>query len=171
MHKVIVTAALCFAIGSAQAQEVKQVGTWMVQTTKDRFTEDTNVIAMTINNGGVLAVRCLSPGRHVTLAIKSPGVVRELSAGEKFLVSFKGGKSPVLNTLANAVDSEMLEVFVTKAMRPVFLTADDYAFRVRDQNTQFDVVFDAGTAGKALPPVFSACPPDKDDSNAEPGSK
>lgn len=168
MCKALVTAALCFAISGAQAQEVKQVGTWMVQTQKDRFTDNTNVMALTINNGGALAVRCLSPGRHVTLAIKNPELVKDLTAGERFLVSFKGGKSPVLNTLADAVGTDMLEVFVTKAMRPTLLTADEYAFRFQSKDEQFDVIFDAGTASKALPPVFTACPPDKDD-NTEPG--
>jgi hypothetical protein len=83
-------------------------------------------------------------------------------------VSYKGGKSPVLNTLADAVGSDMLEVFVTKAMRPTFLTADEYAFRFQSKNEQFDVIFTAGTANKALPPVFNACPRDKDD-NTKPG--
>ena len=169
MCKAIVTvAALGFAISSAQAQEVKQVGSWMVQTQKDRFTDSTNVIALTMNNGGVLAVRCLSPGRHVTVAIRHPDLVKDLTSGERFLVSYKGGKSPVLNTLAEAVGSDMLEVFVTKAMRATFLAADEYAFRFQSKSEQFDVVFTAGTASKALAPVFDACPPDKDD-NTEPG--
>jgi hypothetical protein len=165
VYKVFVAVVLCFAISGAEAQEVKQVGTWMVQMQKDRFTDTTNVIAMTINSGGVLALRCLSPGRHVTVAIRHPDLVKDLTPRERFLVSYKGGKSPVRNTLADAVGSDMLEVFVTKAMRPTFLTANEYAFRFQSKNEQFDVIFDAGTASNALPAVFNACPPDKDDTS------
>jgi hypothetical protein len=163
MYRLLITAALYSAVSGAQAQEVKQVGTWMVQTQKDRFTDGTNVMALTINNGGVLAVRCLSPARNVTLAIKQPNLVKDLTAGKRYLVSYKGGKSPVLTTLAEAVGTDMLEVFVTTAMRPTLLTADEYAFRFQGENEQFDVIFEAGTASKALPPVLDACPPKNDD--------
>jgi hypothetical protein len=125
---------LVLAAGQASAQQPKQVGTWVVQTQKDRFTDDLTVIALTMNNGGVLAVRCLSPGRYVTIAIRHPGLVKDLTPGERFIVDYKGGKSPVLHTLADAVGTDMLEVFVTKAMRPTLVTADELAFRFQSQN-------------------------------------
>jgi hypothetical protein len=128
---------LVLAAGHASAQQPKQVGTWFVQTDKDRFTDDTTVIAMTMNNGGILAVRCLSPGRFVTIAIRHP-VVKDLTPGENFLVDYKGGKSPVLHTMADAVGTDMLEVFVTKEMRPTLFTADEYAFRFHSKNQQLD---------------------------------
>jgi len=163
MHKLIIAAACALAISGAHAQEPKQVGSWLVNTEKDRFTDDINIIAATLNNGGVLAVRCLSPGRVVTIAIRHPQLVKDLTPGERFAVQYKGGKGPVLLTLAEAVGSDMLEVFVSKAMRPTLLTADEYAFRFRAPNEQFDVIFSAGTASKALPPVLNACPPKEDD--------
>jgi hypothetical protein len=151
---------LCGGAGTsmpASAQQPKLVGTWLISNEKDRFTGDPKIVAVTVQNGGaMLALRCME--RSLTFAARD-GFVSGLTTGEMFVVSFKGGSHPVAATMGDAVDDSIIEVLVTDDMRPQLLDANEFAFRFKGLTRGFDMVFQAGTAAKSLPPVINACPP------------
>ena len=142
--------------GSTKAQQPKLIGTWFVSVDKDRFTGDPSVMAVTVHNGSMLALRCLE--KSLTFAVKDE-VVSGLTAGELFSVVFKGGDHPVTNTMADAVSDSLIEIMVTDEIRANLLNSDEFAFRFKGDNQQFDSIFPAGTAARSLPAVINACPP------------
>jgi hypothetical protein len=142
----------------AQAKEPKLVGTWLVTTDKDRFTGDPSMMAITIQDGAILAVRCLQ--RRLTMAVRDAGVIGDLTPGTVFVVKFKGGTHAVMDTVGDAPAADMIEIAVTDEMRNALTTSAELAFRFTSDTQQFDLVFQAGTAARSLPPIIDACPTD-----------
>jgi hypothetical protein len=162
---IIVATAISLGASRVNAQQPKQIGNWLVNIEKDRFTEDTNVIAIAAEHGSILAVRCLQ--HKLTIAIRDPLLISGHSAGDLFAVSFKGGNHAVAKTMADAVDPSMIEIMVTNEIRQDLLTSNEYAFRFMSALNSFDMIFQAGDARRALQPVLNACPPTKDQEQTE----
>ena len=156
MQRTSMMALICFmlATAGAQAQSQKQVGNWFISTDKDRFSGDPVIIAMTPQNGAVLAVRCMQ--RTLSFAVKE--FTFPIEHGTLFKIAFKGGQHKIAITAGDAVTESLIEVVVTEEIRNALLTSDEYAFRFATDGGQFDLVFKDGTAARALPALLQACP-------------
>jgi hypothetical protein len=133
----------------------RMIGTWLVNSDRDRFSGEPTVIAMTMQNGSALALRCLKDG--LSFAIHSDVISGK--PGDLFQVKFKGGTHAPDDTIAEAFADSIIQVLVTPAMRPALVTSDEFAFRIIDGTGAWhDLVFDADMAPKAFADVLKACP-------------
>jgi hypothetical protein len=152
-----VAVSLSAAITIAQADNNRMVGNWLINTDRDRFSGDDKIVAMTMDQGAMLAVRCMQ--KTFTLALRDPNTAGELKEGDLFEIKFKADENPVIDTIGDAINSEVIEIAATPEMQKELLSAKEYAFRVSTSaGTQFDRVIRAGVASRALVDVVKACP-------------
>jgi hypothetical protein len=161
MKKYLLAATILASLAAPALATQKQVGTWVVQTEKDRFGGGDTVIAITIDGQTALGLRCMSG----SLSFAHIDPTLNLTPGSPFMVSFKGGNHDVISTFGAAVNDKMIEVVVTNEMRSQLLNSDEFAFRFTSPKLHFDAVWPAGTTKAAPPAVIKACPPkaDKDE--------
>lgn len=158
---VTIVAVVVAALANAQSNQSKprMIGNWMVSVDQDRFSDAPQAMAITMQHGAILAVRCLE--RSLSVAIRNVGVIGGLTPGDIFSVAFRGSPHAVIQTMGDAVNDLMVEVMVTDEMRNDLITSAEYAFRLKFPASQIDVIFDAGSAQEALQPVYRACPAKK----------
>jgi hypothetical protein len=153
---------LLFGAASNAGAGQTTIGNWIVTTEADRFSEGNTVIALTAQEGGLFAVRCIQ--NTFSLAISNRATAGELKEGDLFKIKFRADNLPVVDTIGEAINNSVIEVLTTPEMRGELTIAREYALRVTSAaGTTFDSVFKAGFAAKALPPVLRACPQKKDE--------
>ena len=155
----VVAAALAALLmaGAAGAQERKQViGNWMVTVEQDRFGDGSRAIAMTVQSGNILALRCLQ--KKMSLAL-----LGKYKPGDIYVIKFRVDRADVVDTVGMAISDEVLQIETTPQMVRQMSTGKEYALRVAGDHGSQDFVFRAGTAQKALVPVIAACPAAKED--------
>lgn len=155
LTKQIVAAGLAavlmtFTTAAPAAQRV--VGDWLVTVEADRFSDaNKTVVALTVSDDGVLAVRCLSS--RLSLAL-----LGKYRTGDIFIVKFRADRHDIIDTKAAAISDEVMEIHTPPEMVRQMLSAKEYAFRVIGV-ARSDFVFRAGRgASRAIGEVTKACP-------------
>lgn len=149
-------AAVIAGFANPAFSDSKTIGTWVVNTEADRFSEDKpKVIAITKGAGAYfLAVRCLNG--ELSFAMMG----RKLKEGDVFFVKFRVDKQPIIDTEAVAISSAVLEMTATKEMMVQLTAGKEYAFRVTGTASE-DFLFRAGRgSAQAINEVLKACPLD-----------
>ena len=96
--KSLTAATLVFLalVGAAHASE-RLIGNWIVTVTRDRFSENEKIIAVTAQSDGLFAVRCFDG--ELTLALGAAGVEGELKPGDLFQIKFRADRNAVIETV------------------------------------------------------------------------
>ena len=132
------------------------IGNFAVQFDVDRFTSKPEVIAVTSNAYGTLALRCLAGERSVAIGDAS----LEMSPGEVLAVKFRADKKPASEISATALNAHLAQVgSVGSAMvLGELLGASEIAFRITSQTETHDLVFELQSTTDAVRAVYDACP-------------
>lgn len=153
---VLFTLALVASAGAAE--ETRRFGNWEVSYTPGRFGDKGKVIALTVQDGSALAVRCMNGNLSFALMTLGfgPGRFREgLDVKAKFQAD---AKSPI-DVDAAGLNDKTLQIDLPGPIARQLVDAKEYAFRVTYLSTTFDRVFKAGKGGpKAMAEVFKLCP-------------
>jgi hypothetical protein len=127
----------------------------LVTVDQDRFSDGRTVVAMTAQDDGLLAVRCIQ--KVLTLAVTQSGA--DFKEGDLFRIKFRADANPIVETAGDAINDTVIEILTTQEMRMELTSAREYAFRIATPaGSQFDKVFKAGAAARALSEVLTACP-------------
>lgn len=155
---VVVVAAGLFSM-AALAEQRRIVGDWIITSNRDRFSGGMTVVAATMQDGALFAARCIQG--IFTLAIADPAATGSFKGGDVFQVKFRADNLDVIDTVGDAINDEVVEILPSGAMRGELAEAREYALRITTPiGSQFDRVFRAGAASRALVDVFKACPAD-----------
>ncbi|GGF56499.1 hypothetical protein GCM10007301_15200 [Azorhizobium oxalatiphilum] len=154
----VLAAALVAA--PAIAEETKVYGDWAVNVERDRFGDASanKTIAIRVQAGNILAVRCFPKGLSVALIESRLGSGR-FEEGMLFGVKFRADEKSVIDTAGVGLDDKIIQVDDSNSIVAQMVGAKEYAFRVTYKSVTFDKVFTAGKGAKqALDVVLKACP-------------
>jgi hypothetical protein len=149
--------ASVISLSSASADTYKSFKGWVAKIEDNRFDDTANVMAASVQNGFVLAIRCIGGQRSVALTDLSTSAGR-YAERDILLVKFRADKKPILDTGAMALDDKMIQFADTDAMMEQMAGAKELAFRLEFKGASLDRVFAAGDVSKAISLVSSKCP-------------
>src|SRR4051794_33572919 len=94
---------LASAAQPAMAQQKQRIGNFTVTTEKDRFGQGATAIALTVERGYMLGVRCLQQELSVAIGDASLVLSHKWQAGESFQIKFRADAKGVLERSAQAI--------------------------------------------------------------------
>ncbi|WP_018388619.1 hypothetical protein [Ancylobacter sp. FA202] len=143
------------AVGADEIK--KRFGTWEVSIDKDRFNGESKVIALSMQQGDAVAVRCFPPEVSVVVGELSLGAGR-FEEGMEFDVRFRADEGEIIEATGVALSDKIIQVEESRPMAEAIKKAKEFAFRLSFRGVTFDKVFKTGKGGQALGEVFKACP-------------
>jgi hypothetical protein len=137
----------------------KHFGEWEVEVKKDRFGDYTNVLASTLNNDDLLAVRCLHSDLSIVYGVAY--ILRgPFRKGDRFSIKFRVDKQPIIEVRADAVNESIMQLETTSEMVREMMSGREYALRISDGTASSDHIFTAERAKEAIAEVVKECPLD-----------
>jgi len=156
MRTLYAVLVACVFGGGAHA-ESRVVGNWRLQIESDRFTDQTNVVALTLNNGGGLAIRCLQGN----LSILVSEARTKYEEGDVFSINLRVDRQPVAERYGTAIGATFIEV--NEEMPEIIKQIRDgreLAVRIHGKVSFRTLVFSLANVSRALAPLVKACPLD-----------
>lgn len=160
MRRGLLATIVLMWVAPTMAQETKrQIGAWEVSVEKDRFNSgSTKVIAILMQGGNAVAVRCFPKGLSVAVGELLFGQGR-FDEGMVFSVKFRADDKKIITTDGLGLSDKFIQIDSGPEIVSQMLNAKEYAFRLGYKAVTFDMVFKAGKgAREALGMVIKECP-------------
>lgn len=143
---------------TAMADNIKRFGNWEVSYIQGRFGDKGKVIASVVQDGTVLAIRCMNGDLSFALLDIDMGPGRFREQGDITAKFQADGKSPV-DVKGMVLTDKTLQIEMPDTVARQLIGTKELAFRVTYLKTTFDRVFKPGKSGpKAMSEVFKLCP-------------
>ena len=158
MRIVLAILGILVAYTAAGADEIKKrFGAWEVSIDKDRFNGQSKVIALSMQQGNAVAVRCFPPEVSVVVGELSLGAGR-FEEGMEFDVRFRADEGEIVEATGVALSDMIIQIEDSRPIAEAIRKAKEFAFRLSFKGVTFDKVFKTGKGAQALGEVFKACP-------------
>jgi hypothetical protein len=149
-------AATCAAQADYKA---RLIGDWITSGTDDRFGDGGTYIAMTGDNGFILAVRCLQ--KELSLAVMDHTGAKVPDRGDAYLFKLRVDKEPIFTTMGKTLDQGLVQLVTEKALVREMRDGRELALKVTSGDGIESVhIYPLRGARKAFADLEKECPLD-----------
>jgi hypothetical protein len=140
--------------------EGRIIGRWMVSAKLDRFGDGGTFVAAAVDQGIVLAVRCIQKELSIAMIEAGPDQ-KPLQTGDAFKLKFRIDTQPIVEAVGVAIDNRVIQVFTEKSTVRAMRDGREAAVRIENaKGVSQTIVFKTFGARPAFKDLAKECPLD-----------
>jgi hypothetical protein len=144
----------CIFAAPSIAQETKTtIGSFLVTTTKDPFSDGSNVIALAVGETDAMAIRCLD--NDLSVVVMRPE--QKWTEGDVFQIKFRADSKPVIEREGQALGDVIIQVADSSALIDDINGAKSVSFRVASATSTYTFTVPLRQSDKVAALVKKAC--------------
>ena len=140
----------------AAQQDDRHVGNFLIHSEKDKFSDNSTVIAAVESGDNGLILRCLQDTRNVALFVGGEGS-NDWSRGDTGKIKVKVDDKPVQTLDVGAVNDKVLQVQSSEDLLDSMRDAREVAMRLTINNVTSDYDFQLQQTAKVVDEVNKGC--------------
>lgn len=150
--------ALVYADATTATESRRKVGAWDLRTERDRFSDETNVIATTRRGPMFLAVRCLQGERSIAIGDTSFAEA-PFRPEQKLTVMLRFDDGAIERFRGVALNQRVLQLLDSGSFVPRVADTKEVAARLTTEaGASFDFVFPTNGGGAVVSAIRRVCP-------------